>query len=283
MTTLQFLGLFVVLYTDGIGYQMLMPDFPNLQPRHTAVIAYLDGTRDDTGSPSAWPQERGSVNIYGVEYKYVKVKKENIAITGSTDAPPLNLKEKIPHLTCCCPQFVEGFKEDFSNPNMVGPLKRSAHVYVNNGTATVQTDVNGAMYTQVKMSTVGNGGVTVRGTTADGGNVLTIVFKPGATVIFANSSFETTPPLPQKVHKLAEQDHFQAYYDMGKATSGCNAVPSQGGTCAGTITACPVTKAKPTSGTKRASHAHEIEKALSGRKSDGTLFVSIDCSNSQYP
>ena len=79
MTVISFVGLFVLMYTDGIGYHIIFPHF-TMVPAHPSIIAYRTTDRPSGSAGGTWQQMTDTITIDGVQYNYVQVSKQNIAI-----------------------------------------------------------------------------------------------------------------------------------------------------------------------------------------------------------
>jgi len=259
VTSIQFIGLFVVMMNSGSGLHILLPHFPDSPfADHTSVIQFSP----DQVSSLTWP----GVTTCGPSgsLRCAPINVETITFSGAIDPSPSDIIGAIPHLQCCCASMTDILPK-YKDPNASGKL--SAHIFVAKGVAEAITDTDGRTDTWVTMHSSDPTGITLTANAGTAGAV-NIVFTPGAQFSILNSTTitATTP------------NHFLAYYLMGIGSSGCTAVPSDGPPCAAGITECIVPKrqsvktVKPSSRPKRARIAHPQ-----------ILDVTTDCSNSHFP
>jgi hypothetical protein len=258
VTSIQFVGLFVVLMNTGAGLHILVPHFPGTPfAGHISVIQYSPSDVSSstwTGVTTCGP---------GGSLRCAPILLETITFTGATDPSPIDIVGAIPHLRCCCSSMTDILPK-YKDPAATDKL--SAHIFVEHGVAEAIADVNGRTDTWVTMHSVDPTGITVTANAGTSGSV-NIVFKPGApfTILNTAMSTDTTP-------------HFRAYYLMGVNSSGCTAVPTDGPPCAAQTTECVLSKkalVKPSTSVSRPKRT--------GRAHAGVLEITPDCSNSHFP
>jgi hypothetical protein len=258
VTSIQFVGLFVVMMNTGAGLHFLLPHFPGTPfAGHISVIQYSPG---DVSS-STW----AGVTTCGPSgsLRCAPINLETITFTGAADPSPIDIAGTIPHLRCCCSSMTD-IVAKYKDP--AAAVKLSAHIFVEHGVAEAITNADGRVDAWVTMHSTDPAGITVTANAGVSGSV-NLVFKPGAKFQILNSmtSTGTTPP------------HFLAYYLMGIGSSGCTAVPSDGPPCAPQATECVLAKktaaaAKPLAHKKRTRKIHMQ-----------VLDVDVDCSVSHFP
>jgi hypothetical protein len=258
VTSIQFVGLFVVMMNTGAGLHILLPHFPGTPfAGHVSVIQYSPGDVSSstwTGVTDCGPA--GSLRCAPINL-------ETITFSGAIDPSPVDIIGALPHLRCCCatmPDILPKYKD----PNAT--VKLSAHIFVAHGVAEAITNMDGRTDTWVTMHSTDPDGITVTANAGTTGSV-NIVFKPGARFEILNSVTvtETTP------------SHFLAYYLMGIGSSTCTAVPSGGPPCAPQATECIIPRktapiVKRSVRTKRGGPVH-VKVA----------DVTVDCSTSHFP
>jgi hypothetical protein len=259
VTSIQFIGLFVVMMNTGAGLHILLPHFPGTPyANHTSAIQYN-------------PAQVSSVTWPGVvacgpsnSLRCAPIDLETITFSGATDPAPVDIIGAIPHLRCCCASMTD-IRPKYKDPNATGKL--SAHIFVAKGIAEAITGSNGRTDTWVTLHSFDPDGITITGV-ASTSNSLNIVFKPGAQFQILNSMPDapTTPP------------HFLAYYLMGIGSSSCTAVPTDGPPCAPQTTECVISK-KSTKALRRSSTAAKRP----GMVHATPLDTDSNCSNSHYP
>jgi hypothetical protein len=260
VTSIQFIGLFVVMMNGGAGLHILLPHFPGTPfADHTSVIQY---SPNDVSSLT-WP---GVTNCGpNNSLKCAPINLETITFAGAVDPSPLDIVGAIPHLRCCCASMTDILPK-YKDPAATGKL--SAHIFVAHGVAEAIADANGRTDTWVTMHSTDPVGITVTANAGTSGSV-NIVFKPGAQFIVLNSmtDTETTPP------------HFLAYYLMGTGSSTCTAVPTDGPPCAAQATECVITTAR--------TSLKPVKKVVTAKRTGpahaGVLELTADCSNSHFP
>lgn len=259
VTSIQFIGLFVVMMNSGAGLHILLPHFPGTPfADHISVIQY---NPSDVSSVT-WP----GVTSCGPSgsLRCAPINLETITFSGASDPSPSDIVGAIPHLRCCCAAMTDILPK-YKDPAATGKL--SAHIFVEHGAVEAIADVNGRTDTWVTMHSTDPAGITVTANAGTSGSV-NIVFKPGApfTILNTMTSTDTTPP------------HFLAYYLMGIDRSTCTAVPTDGPPCAAQTTECALSKktsvksVKPPAKAKRTVPVHA-----------GPLEFTADCSNSHFP
>ena len=262
VTSIQFIGLFVVMMNTGAGLHILLPHFPDSPyANHTSVIQYSP----DQISGSSWPGvtncgPNGSLRCAPIDV-------ETITFSGASDPNPIDIIGAISHLRCCCTSMTD-IKPKYKNPTASDKL--SAHIFVQRGIAEAITDGSGRTDTWVTMHSIDPDGITVTAV-ASPSSSFNIVFKPGAQFTILNST-STSPTTPS---------HFLAYYLMGIGSSGCTAVPSDGPPCAPRAAECSVPRTAPkrrTIAVKAASVTKSLIKLI-----PKPLDVDAECSNSHFP
>jgi len=269
-TTIRFIGLFVIML-EAAPYQILMPNFPNLKPKHDSVIAYRANDRND--SASNW-EMTGTFERNKEKWGYVEVHKQAITITGATGPDPsLTPLAGLPHLSCCCTAFKpprhggQGIKNEYSNPDLTPSKKQGAQISFKQGRAqVVRDDPKGDEFarreTLITMTTASEIGITITGTNGEGqgaGNKRTIAFYPGAQIIFGNTPIciikNDCKPLPGSAD-------WKSYYEMAVEKNDCQSSPSVCKSCRTSDTQCP---------------------SSSCRSTKLGAMVTVDCSNSGWP
>jgi len=259
VTSIQFIGLFVVMMNTGAGIHILLPHFPGTPfADHVSAIQYNPTQVASISWPGATAcGPSGSLRC-------VLINLETITFTGAVDPPTNDIVGPIPHLRCCCSTMTDILPK-YKDPTATGKL--SAHIFVAQGVAEAIADPVGQRTdTWVTMHSSSLAGITVTANAGTSGAV-SIVFKPGATFAFLNTmpSTETTTP------------HFLAYYLMGVGSSKCTAVPSGGAPCAAQTTECDVTKKQ----TAKTVAPSVIKKRTPVHAAIAEL--DMDCSNSHFP
>jgi hypothetical protein len=227
VTSIQFIGLFVVMMNSGMGVHILLPHFPGtVYADHISVIQY----DPDQASSTTWP---GVTNCGpGNTLRCAPVDVETITFSGASDPSPSDIVGDIPHLQCCCASMTDLLPK-YKDPADAGKL--SAHILVEKGAVEAIATVSGRVDTWVTMHSTDPTGITV---IANAGtpSSFNIVFKPGAQFTILNS-MPTTPTSPV---------HYLAYYLMGSGSDTCTALPTDGAPCAPQASQCDIPKpAKP--------------------------------------
>jgi hypothetical protein len=271
MTTIKFIGLFVLMYTQNVGYHILVPHFTGMPMDHPSFIAYQ--TSDRNPGADDWPVTGDVPDMPG--WQYVTVDREYVTIAGATDGVPNKVEP--PHLTCCCTALNSGIQNAYKDPNLSPASKKGAQVEVSRGVASLVEDQNGRLDTNVTMNTGGTNGVTVMGTLG-AGSVKNIYFKPGATVIFGNTPFCA---LTNTCDHKGDADWVQ-YYSMANDRNACIGTPSNCSKCSTSGSGAPC--ASSTCPTLTSAKTAAAKAAAAIKKRVRTyLTVNIDCSNSQWP
>ena len=259
VTSIQFIGLFVVMMNSGAGLHILLPHFPDSPyANHTSVIQYSP----DQISSTSWP---GVSNCGpGGSLRCAPIDVETITFSGAVDPIPGDIIGDMSHLRCCCASMIDLLPK-YKSPTASGKL--SAHIFVDRGVAEAIAEGNGRVDTWVTMHSIDPTGITV--TAAAGTASFNIVFKPGAqfTILNSTTDIATTP------------SHFLAYYLMGVGSSGCTAVPSDGPPCAPRATECLLPKLS----LKKTVKASAVTKTGATTLHPKPLEVTTDCSNSHWP
>jgi len=204
VTSIQFIGLFVVIMNSGAGLHILLPHFPGTPfADHVSVIQFNPAQV----SSSSWP----GVTACGPDgtLRCAPIDLETITFTGAIDPAPVDIIGSIPHLRCCCASMTDILTK-YKDPAATGKL--SAHIFVEQGVAEALTGANGRTDTWVTMHSADPSGITLRGIA--GTSSFNIVFNAGAQFAIMNDATSATTP------------HFLAYYLMGVGSSSCTSVPS---------------------------------------------------------
>ena len=277
MTTIKFIGLFILIYTQNVGYRILFPQFTGMPTDHPSYIAYA--VTDRVAGDNDWPVTGDVPGMTG--WQYVTVNREFITFAGSTDGVPAQVNP--PHLTCCCQAMTGGIQAEYLDPNLPPTSKKGAQVEVDRGVSSLQSGGDGTrLDTYIKMTTgAGTVGVTVTGTLG-AGNVKNIYFKPGATVVLGNTPFCAIS------NSCASADaDFVMYYTTAKNPNTCIGTPSNCDQCATSASSCTTSScanAAIVGGKKPLTMAQRMAAAKARRKQGPPVAtINIDCSNSQYP
>ena len=262
VTSIQFIGLFVVMMNSGAGLHILLPHFPGTPyANHVSTIEYSP----DQVSSATWP----GVTPCGPNnsMRCAPVSLETITFGGANDPAPTDIIGAIPHLRCCCASMTDILAK-YKDPAATGKL--SAHIFVGQGVAEAITDSTGRTDTWLTMHSVDPVGITVTANAGTGGSY-NIVFKPGATFTIQNSVSPTTGA-----------NHFLAYYLMGVGSDSCTAVPSGGAPCAPQATECTVSRA---AASRKIATAPRRLMKTNVRIGSRLITESLDsdCSNSHWP
>jgi len=262
-TSIQFIGLFVVMLNSGVGLHILLPHFPGTPyANHVSVIQYSPAQV----SSSSWP----GVTACGPDnsLRCAPVSLETITFTGATDPMPEGIVGDIPHLRCCCASMTDILPK-YKDPTNTG--KQSAHIFVGQGVAEAITGTDGRTDTWLTMHSVDPVGITVTANAGTSGSY-NIVFKPGATFTIQNEVMPTNGA-----------NHFLAYYLMGVGSGSCASVPSDGPPCAARSTECTVSRTAPATKkvTLRPRHLVKTNVRVGSRLI--TESLDSDCSNTHWP
>jgi hypothetical protein len=285
VTSIQFIGLFVVMMNSGAGLHILLPHFPGtVYADHTSVIQY----NPDQAMSTTWP----GITSCGPSgtLRCAPIDVETITFSGASDPSPSDIVGDIPHLRCCC-SLMTDILPKYKDPAASGKL--SAHIFVEKGAVEAIAAGNGRVDTWVTMHSSDPSGITVTGV-ASPSISYDIVFKPGAQFTILNS-MPTTPTSPP---------HFLAYYLMGTGSGDCTTVPSDGSPCAPQATECSILKAKANPSTKSSTKSAPKTAAETAAKTSThmqskkpgrpgpvgkkppvvkTAEVDVDCANSHFP
>ncbi|HEV7572662.1 MAG TPA: hypothetical protein VGQ21_14280 [Thermoanaerobaculia bacterium] len=260
VTSIQFIGLFVVMMNTGAGLHILLPHFPNTPyADHTSVIQYAP----EVVVSASWPGitacgPNGSLRCAPIDV-------ETITFSGASDPAPTDIIGPIPHLKCCC-QSMSDILAKYKDQKATGKL--SAHIFVEHGVAQAITATNGRVDTWVTAHSVDPTGITVIGSNASGS--FNIVFKPGAQFSILNS----TPESPT-------MSHFLAYYLMGVGSSKCTSTPTNDAACAAQTTDCNLPT--PVGAPRKPAVKRAVILPAIQRKKVSPLGATGDCSNSHWP
>lgn len=279
LTTIKFIGLIVTTLLNPPnppGAQLIMGDFPVSVPPHLRIIAYQQGSR--INPDIEWPKV-GSFNSGGTTYDYVAVTLENITITGPTSAFD-NQMGAIPHLTCCCSAFTNGFSPAWGDPNAALDIKKSAYFTFNNGTYTTVEESTKAISTVLLIAD--NVNITFTGQL--GAVTKTLVIRPFSNIMVANEPLAVLEG--STVHAAAVD--FTNYYLMGIGTQDCTSIPSGGPPCAPQTASCPAaTPELRSTAMKRSTKAVKKPKLSAAKRkrlnSMLELMVDVNCSSSAWP
>jgi hypothetical protein len=257
VTSIQFIGLFVIMMNGGAGLHILLPHFPGTPfAMHVSVIQYSPAQVVS----SSWP----GITTCGPDgsLRCAPIDIETITFSGAIDPAPVDIIGNISHLRCCCASMTEILPK-YKDPAASG--KVSAHIFVDRGIAEAITGGDGRTDTWVTMHS-SNTGITVHG--SSGTSSFNIVFAAGAQFTITNN----TTPAPDA------PPHFLAYYLMGVGSSDCTSLPTDGPPCAARATACTITKAMK-------QPANTRPRATASAKKQRLVLLSIDpnCSNSHWP
>jgi hypothetical protein len=261
VTSIQFIGLFVVIMNTGAGLHILLPHFPDTPyAEHTSVIQYAPAQVVSTSWPGVTAcGPNGSLRCAPIDI-------ETITFSGASDPAPIDIIGNIPHLRCCC-QSMTDILAKYKDPKATGKL--SAHIFVEHGIAEAITATTGRVDTWVTAHTIDPSGITVIGNNASGS--FNIVFKPGAQFSILNSMPES-PSMP----------HFLAYYLMGVGSANCTSTPTNDPACAPRSTECAFRNGV-SAAPRKAAVKPIITVQLAPRKQATILEATIDCSNSHWP
>jgi hypothetical protein len=260
VTSIQLIGLFVVMMNGASGLHILLPHFPGtIYAEHTSVIQFSSAQI----SSMSWPNVKPCVDDTSLLCAPIDL--ETITFSGAVDPPPPDVTGNIPRLRCCCASMTD-IQTKYKDPKATD--KVAAHIFVDKGVAEAIAASNSRVDTWLTMHSTGTG-ITVTGDT--GKTTFNIVFKPGAQFSIKNDLPPTTPT------------HFLAYYLMGVGSSKCTSVPSDGPPCAPRATNCVLPRASSRSLTKSS-----VSKSTKGARTlhgTGRLTESIDmdCSNTHWP
>jgi hypothetical protein len=262
-TSIQFIGLFVVMMNGSAGLHILLPHFPGTPYEgHVSVIQY----NADQVSSSTWPGTAACSFDSSLQCAPIAV--ETVTFSGASDPTPPDIIGDISHLTCCCASMTDILPK-YKDPD--ADDKVSAHFFVDHGVAEAIAASNGRIDTWVTMHTTDPAGITVTGN--DGTSTFNIVFKAGAQFAILNSVPPTT----------GAPNHFLAYYLMGVGSSTCTAVPTDGPPCAASATACS-SLTRSSKVTKAASSKKKTKRRSKQRiLVPKILFIDADCANSHFP
>jgi hypothetical protein len=261
ITSIQFIGLFVVIMNSGLGLHIVLPHFPGTPyAEHTSVVQYAP----EQVVSASWP----GVTACGPNdsLRCAPIDVETITFSGASDPAPTDIIGNISHLRCCC-QSMSDILPKYKDPKATD--KVAAHIFVERGVAEAITASNGRVDTWVTTHSVESLGITLIGNNASGS--FNIVFKPGAQFQIINSMPED-PALP----------HFLAYYLMGVGSANCSSTPTSNSACAPRATECAFRKAVVTAPRKPVVKPLALQSPAP-RKHVSPLETTIDCSNARWP
>lgn len=261
-TSIQFIGLFVVMMNSGAGLHIILPHFPEtVFANHVSVIQFDPNQVKSISWPgviSCGPN--GSLQCAPVDL-------ETITFSGAIDPAPVDVIGNISHLRCCCASMTDILAK-YKDPAASGKL--SAHIFVDRGVAQALPDPNGRTDTWVTMHSTSSTGITLRA--SSGSTSLNIVFNAGAQFQILNTILDSTSPSP------TVPPHFLAYYLMGVGSSSCTSLPTDGPPCAPRATECVAPKVKQSASIRRGA-ATQSNKTIHAT----TLETDPNCSNSHWP
>ena len=270
VTSIQFIGLFVVMMNSGAGMHLLLPHFPATPyANHVSIIQY----NPQQVLSTTWP----GVTACGLNdsMRCAPIALETITFTGAVDPAPTDVVGDMPHLRCCCASMTDILPK-YKDPAATD--KAGAHIFVAQGMVEAITGANGRTDTWVTMHSADPVGITLTANAGTTGSV-NIVFKPGAQFTIENSVL----PAP------TSPSHFLAYYLMGSGSSSCTAVPSDGPPCAPRDTECslartvvkkqPVAKKQPAQRVQPRTASSSAIRTLRPKRDS----LDSDCSNSHWP
>ncbi len=262
ITSIQFIGIFVVMANSGAGLHILLPHFPGTQfESHTSAIQFSPDQVTDV----SWPGIKACETNPALQCAPVNV--ETITFSGAIDPSPADVIGSMSHLSCCCNAMADILPK-YKDPNASGKL--SAHIFVKQGVAEAIRDSSGRTDTWVTMHSSSPAGITLIAN-AKTSSSFKIVFKPGAQFTIQNS-----PVMTATAATPTPRSHFLAYYLMGTGTgtSTCTSVPSGVAECAPSQASCAALK-------------KQIAKPPKPRAvaADALLQhdVGPDCTNSHFP
>jgi len=260
VTSIQFIGLFVVMMNGANGLHILLPHFPGtIYEEHISVIQFSSTQM----SSMTWPNVKACADDPSLLCAPIDI--ETITFSGAVDPPPPDVTGNIPRLRCCCASMTD-IQSKYKDVKATD--KVAAHIFIDKGVAEAMPASNSRVDTWVTMHSTG--AITVTGDT--GKTTFNIVFKPGAQFSIKNDMPPTTPP-----------PHFRAYYLMGIGSSKCTAVPSDGPPCAPSATACLLPKTSASSLAKPSASKRTKAKAPLKQSGVSIESVDVDCSNTHWP
>lgn len=273
MITIKFVGLLIVTQLTTNGAQVVMGHIPGLEPFHNAIIAYIDGSRVG----GTWSEAGSFTTAGGDKYFYVNVDRENVTFSGPNDAFNNAIRE-IPHLSCCCPEM-KGILPEYGNKDQGAATKASAHFMLANGVYTTVKESTDAVSTLLVLPNSANVQLTIEGQIPGTTTKRTIVLKPGARVIVANTPIDALEgkPVPDS------HNDFQAFYNTGVTSAACRRMPGDllPNPCIPRLDSCPPT-AKKVSAAKLSPELRKlIERAI--ESSRVAMITDVNCSSSQWP
>lgn len=273
MFFIKFVGLLIVTQLSGTGAQVVMSHIPGMVPYHNAIIAYNDGSRIG----GDW-QEIGSFTAPdGEKFNYVNVDAENVTFNGPNDKF-VNAIGDMPHLSCCCPEM-KGMLPEYGNKDQSAATKASAQFILNKGIYTSFIETSNSVATLLALANDAAVDLTVEGAVPGTSTKRTIVLKPGAKLIVANTPIAAL----EGGHVPDTHNDFQAFYNTGVTSAACRLMPSDGPPCAPRADPCSTTASKKSARAKLTeTHKALIEKARhwSGRTA---MITDVNCSSSQWP
>jgi len=288
-TTIHFIGLIVVTLLSSTttptapppGAQMIVGKFGPMPGmlEHLRIIAYPRGKRVNANKD--WPVNGWFDGPDGVRYDYVRVNVENVTITGPT---PKFEDERgpMPHLTCCCEPFKDGFRQDWGSPNAPPLSKQSAFVTFTNGTLTTYPDPpeqDRGITTVLSLDDRATPPANITFTGKHTGTATKkLVIEPGTYIIVANApQCVLEGGGPKCPVSMPMSNDFLSYYWMALKQNDCQAAPGNLSTpmCAPRLDGCD-TKAAATARTRRKLSPAILTKL-------NMFFVDINCSDTGWP
>ena len=259
---IQFIGLITLVTNPTQPTHILIPRFTQVVSADHNVIAIPDALiiKSETDWPSSGT--KSGITSYPIETRNI-----HISGTGTFSGDGVAL----PHLTCCCSNMKKGLKDDYNDSDAAPSSKKSAYLFLEHGSLVTTTADSGAYVLELKVDSA-DGKFTITGDTK-GKKAVKIVFNIGTadkTIQFINE-----PSMGEN-----HNEHWRAYYLMGKDPIGCTATPKSDEECgpSTSATGCLTEPAKST----RSSKPKKFKKAFP-LPPDMTAIVDINCSNSQWP
>jgi hypothetical protein len=288
--TIKFIGLLVTTTVPAIPTNnptqvvVVMGNF-NL-PMHKQLIAWPKGSRVKLPPSEEWPTNPTDhfKAKDGTEYEYANVTIENVTLSGPTEPLSYVMDKAIPHLTCCCQQFLSGLNPPWGDKNYSVNAKRSAFFTFTSGTYTIVEEPpppggkTGPVSTAIGFTQ--NTTLTFQGQI--GNSVRKIKLQPPQSSLLPYILFVADTPLEVLEGKPMPNpgEDFKSYYNMGAGTQGCTALPGnpKPNPCAPADAACPrvMSPLVPNNAMKIAQQIRANLKRL-------PMMVDMNCSSSAWP
>lgn len=288
--TIKFIGLLVTTTVPAVPTDnptqivVVMGNF-NL-PMHKQLIAWPKGTRVPLPPSEQWP-----INPTdhfkakdGTEYEYANVTIENVTLSGPTEALNYVADKPIPHLTCCCQQFLSGLNPPWGDKAYAAAGKKSAFFTFTSGTYTIvqEPPPPGSQTGPVSTAIGFTQSTTLTFEGRIGNAVKKIKLQPPLGSPLPYNLFIAQTPLEILEGKPMPNpgEDFKSYYQMGVGTQGCAALPGNSGQnpCAPGDAACPRV-VRPAIPDKAKKIAQQIRANLKGLP----MMVDVNCSSSAWP